>query len=185
MSSWAVARNAQVRAAAAGAFPGVKFSVRAGSAGRAAVTWLDGPTRPQLQEVLGELADACVFHRDHSLRLVAAATVRAVEAGRPAYLGERGQEPRRVWPLQPEFESSRTAYEFDVSPQEVSPTQWSCADVALALADRYFLSAPMPTSARVGMHAVSDSERTWTTVRVVHHAWPLIRATLGLPASRP
>lgn len=87
-----IERNAQLRAAARAAFPGVSIAVRNGPYGSAAVKWVDGPTDRQMSDVLRSVPSdtdgrpwAVITGRTVRPELLAVAYLRAWGNGQRVY----------------------------------------------------------------------------------------------------
>lgn len=92
-TSWAAARNADLRAALTTAYPGVPFAVRNGRHGMARIRWTDGPTTWQVERTIKSVPCPIAGHghwsydvdRDTTEPLIAVGLLRAHAAGREIY----------------------------------------------------------------------------------------------------
>lgn len=135
--SWAVTRNAALRALLRVTYPSVTFAVRNGTFGSAAVTWTDGPPAHAVRRTLNDSPvlsyrpDRIELTRQHSLELTVVGFLRTRADG----FGDTllAATVARDWSgTRPSDEWASLAHYLDAA--QVSAAEWSDARTAIALA---------------------------------------------------
>ena len=137
-------RNAELRSALAGQFPGTTFRVRNGRRGRAAIAWGDGPSSEAVRLALRQgpanvRTWAFDLTRTASPLLMSASYVRDLRQGVRFYWTGGGHgvpvSPARTWPPAPATERGCQLSFEDLDARDVHAQEWVAAGVAVAMAE--------------------------------------------------